>query len=172
VDRVAGPAMPLYVSSINAPDEIILAGSKGALSAAADIGQQIGAKVRRLCVSVPSHGPLLDGVSAQLREAIRGIQFKQPSVPYITNHRARAAYSEQDLAEDLVVNVSRMVHWYESTRLLYELGCRLFVEAPPGRALSNLLRRDFPGAKVLAAADVDFHSVLHVLRLTARTETS
>jgi malonate decarboxylase epsilon subunit len=172
VDRVAGPAMPLYVASINAPDEIILAGGESALLAAADVGQQIGAKVRRLCVSVPSHGPLLDGVSVQLREAIRGIQFKQPSVPYISNHRARAAYSEQDIAEDLIVNVSRMVHWYESTRLLYELGCRLFVEVPPGRALSNLAAREFPDAKVLAAADIDFHSVLHVLRLTARTETS
>lgn len=168
VDGVAGPTMPLYISSINAIDEIVLAGSEDALSAVTDAGQRTGARVRRLCVSVPSHCPLLESVSTQLREAIGGVQLKKPEIAYVSNHRARVVYSETEIAEDLILNVSRTVHWYESTRLLYELGCRLFIEAPPGRALSNLVTREFPDARAIAAADVGYHSVLHVLRDVAR----
>jgi malonate decarboxylase epsilon subunit len=164
VERVASSAMPLYVSSINAPDEIILAGSDGALSAAHEAAERAGARARRLWVSVPSHGSLLDGVSAQLREAIHEVQLKQPDIPYISNHRARAVHSQKDIAEDLIVNVSRTVHWYESTRLLYELGCRVFIEVPPGRALTNLLKREFPDVRALPATDVDLQSILHVMR--------
>ena len=51
-----------------------------------------------------------------------------------------------------------------STRL-YELGVRVFVEAPPGQALSNLVKNEFPQARALAAATVHLDSVIHLARV-------
>jgi malonate decarboxylase epsilon subunit len=161
---IARPDTPLYLASVNAPAEIIVAGSDAALIAAGEAASQIGGRARRLCVSVPSHGPLLDEVSVRLREAMREIRLERPRVPYVSNVRARALYTGADVAEDLILNVSRTVRWHESVTLLYELGARLFIEAPPGHALSNLVRNEFPQARALAAADAQLDTVLHVVR--------
>jgi malonate decarboxylase epsilon subunit len=164
IETIARPTMPLYLASVNAPAEIILAGDEAALSAAVTSAQRAGARARKLCVTVPSHCPLLDGVSARLCEAMRDVRLNRARVPYISNQRARALSAGEEIAEDLVFNVSRTVRWHESVTLLFELGVRLFIEAPPGRALSNLIRGEFPEARALAAADVGFESVVQVAR--------
>lgn len=161
---IVRPDVPLYLASVNAPAEIIVAGSEAALTAAEEAASQFGARARRLCVSVPSHGPLLDEVSVRLREAMREIRLERPRVPYISNVRARALSTGADVAEDLILNVSRTVRWHESVTLLYELGARLFIEAPPGHALSNLVKNEFPQTRALAAADAQLDTILYLVR--------
>lgn len=162
VAGIARPDTPLYLASVNAPAEIIVAGSDAALTAAGEAASHVGARARRLCVSVPSHGPLLDEVSARLREAMREVRLERPRVPYVGNVRARVLSSGADIAEDLILNVSHTVRWHESVTLLYELGARLFIEAPPGHALSNLVKNECPQVRALAASDAQLDSVLHL----------
>ena len=76
----------------------------------------------------------MDVVSTRLREAMHS-----PRLLYVRNHRARIAGEAAEVREDLILNVSRTVRWHDSLTLLYELGCRLFVESPPGEVLSNLV---------------------------------
>jgi malonate decarboxylase epsilon subunit len=159
---IVRPETPLYLASVNAPAEIIVAGSDPALAAISEAASHAGARARRLSVSVPSHCPLLDGVSMRLREAMREVRLDRPRVPYISNVRARALTSTADIAEDLILNVSRTVRWHECVTLLYELGVRVFVEAPPGQALSNLVKNEFPQVRALAAATVHLDSVVHL----------
>ena len=165
VADIAGPATPLYLASVNAPAEIILAGNDAALSLAAQAAARAGGRARRLSVSVPSHCPLLNGVSMRLREAMRETRMHQPRVRYIGNVRGRSLYSGAEIAEDLVLNVSHTVRWHESVTLLYELGTRVFIEPPPGHALSNLARNEFAEARAVAAAEAEVDSVVHVARL-------
>lgn len=93
---------------------------------------------------------------------MREVRLDSPRVPYISNLRARALTNTADIAEDLILNVSRTVRWHESVTLLYELGVRVFVEAPPGQALSNLVKNEFPPARALAGAVVHLDSVVHL----------
>jgi malonate decarboxylase epsilon subunit len=167
IHGIASASVPLYLASVNGPAELVVAGSGAALEAATQAAQQAGGRVRRLAVSVPSHGSLLNGVSARLREAMSEVHLNRPRVPYVSNHRARAVTDAESIAEDLVLNVSHTVRWHESITLLYELGCRLFIEAPPGRALSNLVKSEFPQARALAGADVELSSVAHIARVTS-----
>ena len=164
IARIARPGTPLYLASVNASAEIVVAGCDAALIAAGEAASQVGARSRRLCVSVPSHGPLLENVSVRLREAMREIRLERPRVPYVSNVRARVLSTGADVAEDLILNVSRTVRWHESVTLLYELGARLFIEAPPGHALSHLVKREFPQARALAATDTQLSSVLQLAR--------
>ncbi len=164
VERIAEKSGPLYLASVNAPAEMVIAGSEAALEAALQAVQQAGARAQRLKVAVPSHGPLLDGVSSQVRQAMRGVCLGRARVPYVSNCRARALTRGADIAEDLILNVSHTVRWHESVTLLYELGCRLFIEMPPGRALSGLVRQEFSEARAAAAIDVDTESVVELVR--------
>lgn len=164
---IARPGTPLYLASVNAPAEIIVAGSDPALAAISAAAPHAGARARRLSVSVPSHCPLLDGVSLRLREAMRDVRLDRPRVPYVSNVRARALTNTADIAEDLILNVSRTVRWHESVTLLYELGVRIFVEAPPGQALSNLVKNEFPQARAVAAAAEHLDSVVHLAGQTS-----
>jgi malonate decarboxylase epsilon subunit len=172
VERLARDGASLHLASVNSSTEIVIAGSDDALSAATLEAERSGARVRRLHMNVPSHGVLLEGVSQRLREAMTGVRLDRPRVAYISNHRARAVHEGAGIAEDLILNVSRTVRWHESVVLLYELGARLFVELPPGRALSNLVRSEFPLARAVAAMDTDLDSIVRLVAAQSLSNSS
>jgi malonate decarboxylase epsilon subunit len=149
VARVSQEA-PLYLASVNSRTEMVVSGSETALELAAQVAREQGAAVRRLNVSIPSHCPIMDEVSAQLRQALAGVALAGARIPYVSNHRARASREPSDIAADLALNVSRTVRWHDSVTLLYELGCRVFIEPPPGQVLSALISEAFPEARAAA----------------------
>jgi malonate decarboxylase epsilon subunit len=151
---------PLYLASVNSPTEVVVAGEDAALELLAQEAGTRGVPVRRLRVSIPSHCPLMDPVSMQLRAALGHIPVARPRIPYVSNHRARLACTGTEVAEDLVLNVARTVRWHDSMTLLYELGCRLFLEMPPGQVLSGLLRSSLPDVRALALEEVPLRTAV------------
>jgi malonate decarboxylase epsilon subunit len=145
---------PLYLASVNGPSEVVVSGPDAALELAAAEAHAAGAAARRLRLTIPSHCPLMDGVSGRLRTAIQGIAVRAPRAAYVSNTRAREAREAREVAEDLILNVSHTVRWHDSVTLLFELGCRLFLETPPGAVLSNLVKDSFPEARALALEEV------------------
>jgi malonate decarboxylase epsilon subunit len=141
---------PLYLAGINAPTETVVSGADAALERAIAAAHEAGGRGVRLRVNTPSHSPLMDEVSVRLRAALRGTPVAAPRVPYVSNHRARVARTGTEVADDLALNVSRTVRWHDSVTLLYELGCRVFIEPPPGEVLSNLVRASFADVRVVA----------------------
>ena len=159
--------IPLYLASVNAPTEVVVSGDDAALALAAEEAHANGAGARRLRVNIPSHCPLMDVVSRGLREAMQGVPLCRPRQPYVSNHRARIAGEGAEVGEDLILNVSRTVRWHDSMTLLYELGCRLFVESPPGEVLSNLVKSSFPEARAVALDDVPLATAVTLVQRAA-----
>jgi malonate decarboxylase epsilon subunit len=149
IGRVSAHA-PLYLASVNGPREVVVSGPDSALELAAAEARAAGAAARRLRLSIPSHCRLMDGVSGRLRAAIGKLSLQRPRVAYVSNTRARVVREAGELAEDLILNVARTVRWHDSVTLLHELGCRVFVETPPGAVLSNLMKDSFPEARTVA----------------------
>jgi malonate decarboxylase epsilon subunit len=164
IARVSARA-PLYLASVNGPSEVVVSGPEAALELAAAQAHAAGAATRRLRLSIPSHCPLMDGVSERLRVAMQGIAVRAPRAAYLSNTRARVAWQAREVAEDLILNVSRTVRWHDSVTLIYELGCRVFIETPPGSVLSKLLKDSFPDARALALEEVP---IATAVALTAR----
>lgn len=164
VARVAART-PLYLASVNARSEVVVSGSEAALELAAEEAHAVGAAARRLRLTIPSHCPLMDGVSARLRQAMVSVELKIPLVPYVSNHRARLTREPVEIAEDLILNVSHTVRWYDSMRLLYELGCRRFFETPPGSVLSNLVKDAFGGVRTVALEDTPIATAVAIARV-------
>jgi malonate decarboxylase epsilon subunit len=156
----------VYVGNINAPLQIVIAGSDEGMTKVLEVARRSGArKAERLHVSVPSHCLLLEPVAVALRESLRKMQLHQPNLVYVGNVNARALRTPDAIAEDLASNIAHGVRWHDTTTVLEELGCSLFLEMPPGHVLSELAKQAFPEVKTLAVGE---SSLRHTLRLVDR----
>jgi malonate decarboxylase epsilon subunit len=152
---------PVYLSDVNAPQQIVITGSEEGMSKVLESARKYGAsKAQRLDVTVPSHCLLLQPVADALRESLKAIRLQKPKMVYAGNVTGRALRSAESVSEDLASNIAHGVRWYDATTVLEELGCRLFLEMPPGHVLSELARRAFPDVKTLAIGEVSIHEAL------------
>jgi malonate decarboxylase epsilon subunit len=163
VDEANTAQTPVYVGNINAPRQIVIAGSDAGMAKVLEAARRSGArKAEHLQVSVPSHCPLLEPVAVALRATLEKLVLGQPKLLYVGNVKARALRAATAVAEDLASNIAHGVRWYDATTVLEELGCRLFLEMPPGHVLSNLARESFPEVKTLALGQSTLKSARHL----------
>ncbi len=119
VDKIHTPQTPVYVGNINAPRQIVIAGSDAGLERVLEIARTAGArKAERLKVSVPSHCTLLDPVATALRATLKNMVLQQPRLIYVGNVKARALRDAAAVAEDLASNIAHGVRWYDATTVL------------------------------------------------------
>jgi malonate decarboxylase epsilon subunit len=163
VEKAHTPQAPVYVGNINAPRQVVVAGSDQGMAKVLEAARKSGArKAQRLQVSVPSHCPLLEPIAVALRATLEGMLLEQPRLIYVGNVKARALRVAAAVAEDLASNIAHGVRWHDATTVLEELGCRLFLEMPPGHVLSDLGRESFPEVKTLALGQSPLKSALHL----------
>ncbi|MGC1303474.1 MAG: hypothetical protein WA840_13970, partial [Caulobacteraceae bacterium] len=92
------------------------------------------------------------------------VQLRAPRVAYVGNRRARVLRDAAAVAEELGSNVSHPVLWYDSVTLLYELGERLFLEAPPGATLTGLLAGAFKDVEARALAQTPLETAVYLAK--------
>lgn len=152
--RLRTAELPAYVSNVNAPRQIVIAGSNAALDAAmARTREQGAARVERLAVSVPSHSPLMQPVAERMKQAMASIRLKPPSIPYLGNRGGRALRDAEAIGEDLATSVAHPVRWYDALQVMIELGADLFLEMPPGHVSSHLIARSFSDVKAVSIGE-------------------
>src|SRR5580658_689928 len=159
---------PVFVGNINAPRQIVIAGSNVAMDQVLDEARREGAsKAVRLHVSVPSHCPLLQPVAELLERRMSSMHLKAPKLIYVGNVTARPMRTKELIARDLANNIAHGVRWHDATTVLKELGCNLFLEMPPGHILSDLAKKNLKG---IDAVPVEAAVLTRVLRLTRQEE--
>src|SRR5258707_2252234 len=148
---------PVYVGNINAPGQIVIAGSNEGMSKVLEAARKSGArKAVRLDVSEVSHCPLMEPVADTLTKSLQALHLHEPKLIYVGNVTGRALRTEEAISEDLATNIAHGVRWYDATTVLTELGCRLFLEMPPGHVLTELGREAFSGVRTLAVGETSF----------------
>jgi malonate decarboxylase epsilon subunit len=157
---------PVFMGNINAPRQIVIAGSNEGMKRVLDEAVKQGArKAERLDVPVPSHCSLLQPVAEFLRIQLQSISVKAPKSIYLANVNARAVRTAQGVANDLAENIAHGVRWHDATTVARELGCELFLEAPPGHVLSDLARENLPGILVYPISPEMFARVLGLAKV-------
>jgi malonate decarboxylase epsilon subunit len=153
---------PVYVANINAPRQIVIAGSNEGMNKVLEAVRKSGArKAVRLDVSEPSHCPLLQPVADTLRKSLQALHLHEPKLIYVGNVTGRALRTAEAISEDLATNIAHGVRWHDATTVLTELGCLLFLEMPPGHVLTELGREAFSGVRTLAVGETSFtHALL------------
>jgi malonate decarboxylase epsilon subunit len=143
----------VYLANVNAPRQIVVAGSDAALDAFNEAASKAGAhRARRLAVSVPSHCELLREASEALVAYAADVSFRAPHALYLGNRRARALAQPDLIREDLATNMRYTVRWFDALTAIVERGATLLVEAAPGQVLTDIARAAYPDITALAAS--------------------
>jgi [acyl-carrier-protein] S-malonyltransferase len=147
-DEVCAPA------NVNSPGQIVIAGSAAAVERAIPILKARGAKrAVPLKVSAPFHCALMLPAQERLAAELSEIEFKDLSVPLVTNVDAGVIRTGAEARESLVRQVSSPVRWRESVELLARENVSTFVEIGPGKVLCGLVRQAAPQSRCLNVED-------------------
>jgi malonyl CoA-acyl carrier protein transacylase len=120
----------------------VVAGAAGAVERAGVRLKEAGAKrVLPLPVSAPFHCALMAPVKARLEPVLRGIAWRAPLRPVVTNVEAKANADAGRIVPLLVEQVTSPVRWIECVEELVRLGVTRMVEVGPGKVLSGLAKR-------------------------------
>jgi malonate decarboxylase epsilon subunit len=161
---------PVFVSNINAPRQIVIAGADIGMDKVLDEALIQGAsEAVHLRVSVLSHCPLLQPVADILSKRISAMTLRNPEVTYVGNVTGHALRTKEAIAHDLTNNIAHGVRWHDATTVLKELGCNLFLEMPPGRTLSDLAESNLSGVHAIPVAA---GALPKILRLAQREEAN
>jgi malonate decarboxylase epsilon subunit len=169
VEQTRTAEFPVYLSNINAPRQIVVAGSDPALDIVIAQARQQGARrAKRLAVSVPSHCPLLRQVADRLEQFMAGLTLSPPSMPYISNRGGRSLSDAEAIRQDLATGVAHPVRWYDALEVIRELGADLFLEMAPGHVSTHLVAELFPHVRAVSIAD---QGLRHAIVCASRQRT-
>jgi [acyl-carrier-protein] S-malonyltransferase len=143
-------------ANLNGGGQIVIAGEKAAVEAAAELAKRVGARrVIMLPVSVPSHCPLMEPASRRLLEELDRVAWHEMSVPVVTNVDAEPVRTADAAKSALVRQLANPVQWEASIRRMTADGVGLFIEVGPGRVLTGLVKRIVKDARVLSVEQPD-----------------
>ncbi|MFC5750023.1 SDR family NAD(P)-dependent oxidoreductase [Actinomadura rugatobispora] len=129
----------VVVANHNAPRQVVISGSSpGIEQALAALGER-GIAGRRLPVACAFHSPLVAGAAAALRAELHSRDLRSPAYPVWSNSGAAPYDTDPDrLRATLAGQVAVPVRFVEQIEAMYAAGARIFVEAGPGRVLTQL----------------------------------
>jgi malonate decarboxylase epsilon subunit len=158
-------ASRVYIGNVNAPRQIVVAGSNIALEAFNARALAAGAnRATRLAVSVPSHCELLADASNELATYAEKIPLRPPHAIYVGNRSARPLRNPDAIREDLATNMRYTVRWFDALSVILELGATVLLEAPPGEVLSSIAAATYPEVPALAASAIPDERLIPLLR--------
>jgi len=145
-----------WVANYNAPGQVVIAGSAGAVSRAGSEARRLGAKrVLPLRVGGAFHTSFMAPARHRLRKALAGSTFSAPRVPVVANVDARPYHQAEDWPSLLSAQLTSPVRWRQTLLQLVAEGTGMLVEVGPGGVLNGLARRTVPAATALSVAVPD-----------------
>jgi len=129
-------------ANYNAPGQVVLSGSVAAIEKAEELAKAEGAKlVKRLVVAGAFHSELMRPASEAFKKALSGAELEPAKVPVFSNVTGKIMRDPEEIQELLVKQITSPVRWGLSVQGMIQDGITRFVEFPPARVLTGLLRR-------------------------------
>ena len=152
--------------NFNAPEQVVIAGHKGAVDRACELAKQAGAKRALLLpVSAPFHSSLLSPAAAQLQRALASVNLAAPRIPLINNVDVASPEEPAAIKDALVRQACRPVRWVEVIQAMKARHVTHVVECGPGKVLGGLTKRIDRDLIGLSIADpVSLEMTLKALR--------
>jgi len=143
-------------ANLNAPGQVVIAGSAEAVARASARAKEAGAKrVVPLPVSAPFHCALMKPAEERLAPELRALATSAPRLPVVANVDAAPKRDAASAIEALVRQVSSPVRWEEVVRRLASEGVHAYVEVGPGTVLGGLVRKIHREATVVSVEGPD-----------------
>lgn len=138
----AADGLTVEVSNYNCPGQIVIAGDREPVEAAAAAAKEAGARrCIPLKVSGPFHTSLLHPAGDALRERLSGLALGEMRVPVLFNTLGHEMGEDDDIVSLLERQVQSSVRMEDTICRLAELGVDRVIEIGPGKVLSGLVRK-------------------------------
>lgn len=144
----------LEVANINAPGQVVVAGSSGDIEWVAENSRDLGfRRVIPLKVAGAFHSSFMEPAADEVAEALSGVSFSGPEFPVWSNTTA-TPHDLDRLADTLRSQVVSPVRFEESLRAMAETGIDTFVHVGPGDATGGMVKRTVAEATVHVVSGV------------------
>lgn len=154
------------MANLNAPDQVVLSGTVETIERAEHAAKGAGAKrAVKLDVTGAFHSSLMEPAALTFRQALAKTPIKTPRFPIMSNVTGEAVADPESIRELLVKQIVSPVLWEPSVRRLVRDGATVFLEFPPARVLTGLLRRIDGSVKGIALHEpADFDNASELLK--------
>jgi len=130
----------LEIANINAPGQIVLAGSAECIDRFIVSNPEM--KARELSVSAPFHCSLMAPAAQRLAIDLDKVSISAPSFPIFANYSAEPSSDPAIIRENLKLQVCGRVRWVESTlNAINQIQPSIGLEFGSGKVLCGLMRR-------------------------------
>src|SRR5690242_6130744 len=147
-------AAGVVLANLNCPGQLVISGESEKITKALELAKARGAKrAIPLPVAGAYHSPLMAGAQPKLQAELAKIKLSSPAITVVSNVTARPHTTPDQIAAQLVEQVTSSVRWEESMRCLLAQGFTRFIELGPGTALSGFMKRIDRNARTLNVAD-------------------
>jgi [acyl-carrier-protein] S-malonyltransferase len=144
----------VWVANINAPGQVVIAGSPDGVARASAVAKELGAKkVMPLPVGGAFHTPFMAPAAERLRAALDATDFGDASVPVVANVDALPHQHADQWRDLLDQQLTSPVRWRESVERMVADGITVFLELGPGNVLTGMAKRGAPDATAKAVSE-------------------
>lgn len=143
------------VANINAPGQIVIAGTRAGIDRAIEVAKKRG--VRRpllLPVSAPFHCDLMKPAAERLEPILDAANFKDLWFALVSNVDASPIGTATAVRNALLRQVASPVRWVESVEKMISMGVKRIVEIGPRNVLTGLVKRIDPSVELMNVSDV------------------
>jgi [acyl-carrier-protein] S-malonyltransferase len=143
---------PVVIANINAPNQIVISGSKQGIIMVAQFAAQNRAKGIPLDVGGAWHSPYLRDASREFDEFLNGIEFKKPEHQFYSVVEQRILNNADEIKVSLKKQMLARVDWVRAIENLRSSGYEFFLEIGPSRILKDLVNKIDPSLKTDSVA--------------------
>ncbi|MDX8141343.1 SDR family NAD(P)-dependent oxidoreductase [Lentzea sp. BCCO 10_0061] len=138
-ELVATLPVGVDLAAVNGPSSVVVSGPQDAVAEVVSHWAAQGRRTRRLATSHAFHSAAMDPVLAPLAEVVRELDFRSPSVPFVSTRTGR---TEADLStvEYWTGQARDAVRFAEAVASLEEQGVTAYLELGPDGVLTALAR--------------------------------
>ncbi|GAA3371343.1 hypothetical protein GCM10017744_098690 [Streptomyces antimycoticus] len=130
------------VAAVNGPESVVISGAKDEVAEIEGVLAGRGVRTRWLRVSHAFHSSRMDGMLAEFGEVLRGVEFRSPNLPVVSNVSGVVAGEELCSPEYWVRHVRETVRFADGLETLRGLGVGSFLELGPDATLTALADGD------------------------------
>lgn len=160
----------VYPVNHNSPTQWALAGKTADMETLMVRLKEAKITFKQMEVACAFHSPVIAGAKALYAEAIKDVEFAAVSIPVWSNTTAQLYPTQPaEIRERLAEHIVKPVLFAEEVEQMYTAGARVFIEAGPGKVLSNLAKASLGKETiVLHTEDKAPNAITHLLNTLAK----
>ena len=146
-------SLPLFVSHINAPEQIVVGGKQAAIAHLSELLDDEGIGTRILAVPTAFHTPALLPAQPAFRSGLAKIDIQPPRIPLLSSVTVRYEADPLQIADNLVDQLTHPVDFVALCQRLKHDKVGLILEVGPQQVLSRLVRQNLSDSVQVIATD-------------------